>query len=639
MYFRLDGKPLLFVLVLFIGSVAFGLGNEKPIDLSKTELQEAVSEYLSKTVEAKELHRLSGTLGAADIYIIGGASARIVRAVDQYLKTPSGQRKGLPGKVVDLLSATQDIDFVIDGNQEQIEKWSEEIPKALPYKLGDKTLFQVMPLYPNPERGVLNNPDILNQNTDSFSTGLLKIVSKPGSTLAQIIDIRHPSGASEAGGFLSAVISDKIDYLDSDRHESTSMAREGRNPKAVSATKYLVNLSRYGSSFDEKDFETITEIIKTLTADVAEAPVTRGPGDAFPGVSSRSLDYILERIEENLIKGLLESPDLARTLELYERAGVNDFADIIDKRFPAHSDQNWVSSPLTLKQWVSYFSSRQFASVDTLLSQKNSKNINDIDDLPHGLHVPGSQMFGGLHASMFIDKESFEYFAYLVLQAYLQQRETFIADFEVVQLAEKYQFYVNSIIEKDKAGDALVKFNRLPTYSCSSDCRNDALSGRVLYNLLGFEAYTNFLSDHAVTYVKFGEKYFETYAYNTLPPYEHGLIGLEDFFSIDKLEQEKGFEVMVGVPAEPKLGNTLEDFGHSLFWTEGGESSLNSVGLSLLLGFFEAVVADDPGAVKAVQEIFHRTFSGNEKATGSLESVSADFKKIDVPLCPLDDAV
>jgi hypothetical protein len=105
----------------------------------------------------------------------------------------------------------------------------------------------------------LNNPDFLNQHTDSNSVGLIEITD-PKNAKERIRDLRDWNNF-ENSGFLNDIVEGKIHYYFSSAHESTKFFKEGRNPPIVSVIRYFIKVFQLDLQMRDEDLQVVKNII------------------------------------------------------------------------------------------------------------------------------------------------------------------------------------------------------------------------------------------------------------------------------------------------------------------------------------------------------------------------------------------
>src|SRR6185437_14502385 len=112
------------------------------------------------------------------------------------------------------------LDIVIDGDEAQAQVLENALRTHYPHLQGSKSAWEVRLL--RGSRGdklaILNNPDFLNQHTDSNSTGLIE-VTQPARGDPIVRDARDWN--SKEPFFLKDVAEGKLHFYFSPSHEGT----------------------------------------------------------------------------------------------------------------------------------------------------------------------------------------------------------------------------------------------------------------------------------------------------------------------------------------------------------------------------------------------------------------------------------
>lgn len=608
-----------FLFILLMSWASFA----QDIVLTSTELQAAIGEYVTQTVEAQKIREAMGE-EVADLFLYGGAAARIAYAVKAHIEDPS---KPLPNRLINLLSYSQDLDVAIDLPKTQAEEFQPRLEEILRYKLGDKSRFQVSTLYPSPQRGLLQNLDITRQNTDSLSTGMIRLVEGPASIHSHVVDILNPRSTT-GGAFLESVRTNHILYYDHPEHHLTQMASQGKNPKAISAVKYLVNVIRFSADASEADLNKVRRIIARFFDQLKRVDKSQAIGNWEERLN---YDFFLDRLDLNLIKGLLEAPNLPEALQAYEAYGLLELSTFIQDRFPPEdADEIGNYELLDTDGWLNYLTQVPFQSLDRLSLRET--RISEVEKIPHGMLMDGSFDFGGMHAPMFVDKQSFEYYAYRMFNFFMGKRKTKLDKTQTISLAEKYYYYVKDLTDKEDLGDIAVKFLSLPQYECEPDCRNDAISFRLFLELLGYENDIVFSSSHAENYVELNGRYYSVGSYDTDPEYYKELFSPEDrALSQAELDEEKAYDPRVSVPQEEIRMGSLAVHGQKVAAFVKPVDFVKAA--SYLVGFFEEY-GQDPQAAKFAKGKLLQAIATNPDSLRIVENtpLKGKVKKFDINL-------
>ena len=118
--------------------------------------------------------------------------------------------------------------------------------RLLKSKIGDK-------------EALLDNPDYLNQHTDSNSTGMIELTQSHDPLIRDLRDwnARDPI-------FLKDLESGTLHYYFSPLHETTSRFNEGKNPPIVSVIRYLTKAFQYELKIPPEDEKKIKQVIDSF---------------------------------------------------------------------------------------------------------------------------------------------------------------------------------------------------------------------------------------------------------------------------------------------------------------------------------------------------------------------------------------
>jgi hypothetical protein len=456
-------------------SLALAWSVNAQVELSSRDFESAVSEYVSKVEEFKEIR---STFPDKTIYIGGGGALRILQAVKRHLES----NYPLPTNLFDLLSVGQDIDLYTAEDFNEAREVLYHISSEYSYmQESGRSLWDVATLYEENGRGVIDSKDYQRQNTDLASTGMVLIAGVP--------DDRHPlilsTRVSENGHDFMTVVDKGINsYLNSKSHNSTSLAGQGKNPKVVSALKFLANSVRFDLSIPEDDLQKVKSIVTRFISMKKKA--------------RESLDeyYLTARMDKILTNALFQSVDLKKTFEVFQEAGVNELITYCQRYF----ERGW--RYLEVK---SVLERAKALSVDLHSSYSSGEPINSKSGLQHLSVVELSRRHGGNSGSVFLDFYSSQYQYALLLSRILIGAN---ADLETrIKVASHF---IGSGIGRS---DSIVK--TLDFQDDHLDCRGDAIVSSVIASVFGIEAYTHSNHSHTGTYWRGAKrKYMEISHYN-----------------------------------------------------------------------------------------------------------------------------
>ncbi len=237
------------------------------IKITKEELMKTVSENLSRVEEFRFIKEEADRLGVK-VYLFGGTAAAYGHYAKWDLLRKKGDKRYHPArfdyKYINIYRSTQDLDIVVDGSVEKIHSLESAIVENFPYMQGSKGTkksWEVRSLHEDmgDKLALLNNPDFLNQHTDSQSVGLIEI-TEPRNPWERIRDLREWENL-ENSGFLNDLLEGKIHYYFSNLHETTKFFQEGRNPPILSVIRYFIKVFQLDLTMREEDRAVIANII------------------------------------------------------------------------------------------------------------------------------------------------------------------------------------------------------------------------------------------------------------------------------------------------------------------------------------------------------------------------------------------
>ena len=137
-----------------------------------------------------------------------------------------------------IFRSTQDADIMLDGTPEQAEELEAVLREKFGHLQGSKEIWEVRLL--RDKRGdkdaLLNNPDFLNQHTDSNSIGMIELTPPPkGEPIVR--DLRD--WKTKYPAFFEDLRLGKLHYYFSPKHIATPRFQEGKNDPILSVIRYL----------------------------------------------------------------------------------------------------------------------------------------------------------------------------------------------------------------------------------------------------------------------------------------------------------------------------------------------------------------------------------------------------------------
>ncbi len=284
---------------------------------------------MSRVPEFKFIQEEANKLGVK-VYLFGGTASAFAHYVRWDLEREAGDEKYQEEKFdydfTNIYRGNQDLDIVVDGTAEQAATLQQILKEKYPHFVGSKEAWEVRLLKAqvSDKLPLLDNPDFLNQHTDTNSTGMIAVNADPGEIIFRdLFSWENPDSR-----FLNDVAAGRIKFLFSDSHETTSRFKNGQNPPVFAAIRYLAKLSQYEVDEAEGDLEIIKKIIE---------------GTYWDEVKNNS--YVVHKLEEFGKKVLLNAPDSEYAWNLLEETGVR--GRLIEM------DGNRISSVESLSWWMS----------------------------------------------------------------------------------------------------------------------------------------------------------------------------------------------------------------------------------------------------------------------------------------------
>jgi hypothetical protein len=228
------------------------------------ELEQGISDRLKRVEEFKFIQEEATKLGVR-AYLFGGTAAGYAHYVKWDMQREKGdtrfQKDRFDYDYTNIYRSTQDLDIVIDGNPDQANKLQQALQQKYPHLQGGKTAWEVRLLTQDmgDKQAILNNPDFMNQHTDSNSTGMIEI-TKPKNGEHVVRDVRDWN--AKEPHFLKDVHDGMLHYYFSPLHETTKFAKEGRNPPILSAIRFLTKAFQYELKIRPEDLASIKTIIQ-----------------------------------------------------------------------------------------------------------------------------------------------------------------------------------------------------------------------------------------------------------------------------------------------------------------------------------------------------------------------------------------
>lgn len=271
---------LAFCVLQILTGVAYAAGA-----LSSSEFEAELAQGLDRVPELRFLRAEAEKLGV-EAHLFGGTAASFAH----YVKDDVLRRRGEGNYQADrfdyeftsIFRSTQDLDVVVDGPREKIDELTRILQQRYPHFLGDKGMkWELRSLREAKGRpgdhgykeALLGNPDFLMQNTDSHSTGLIRVTRpQSGDTVRDLRDWK-----SRVSKFETDVLEGKLHYYSSAQHYQSPRAKLGENPEIFSVVRALTKAFQYDLFVDSKTLGEFRAIVGRTDwkAFANETPVRR----------------------------------------------------------------------------------------------------------------------------------------------------------------------------------------------------------------------------------------------------------------------------------------------------------------------------------------------------------------------------
>ncbi len=279
--------------------------------VTKIELRKAIQSALEKVDEFRFIKGEAQKLGIK-VYLFGGTAS----AFAHYVRWDERRKKGdsryqanrFDYTYINIYRSTQDLDLVIDGPTDTIRLLESAILNQYPYlqgSKGQKHAWEIRSLREDvgDKLALLNNPDFINQHTDSNSVGLIEITD-PVHSSERIRDLRDWNNLDNSG-YLNDITEGKIHYYFSPYHESTHFYKQGRNPPILSVIRYFIKVFQLDLTSRPEDRQTLLRIIRD-----------------FDPKSIESNSYLPKWLSENAPKLLQNAIDVEVAMNVLEETGL-----------------------------------------------------------------------------------------------------------------------------------------------------------------------------------------------------------------------------------------------------------------------------------------------------------------------------
>jgi hypothetical protein len=249
------------------------------------------------------------------VWLFGGTASSFLHYVKWDLARNRGlmdlQKDRFDYDYTNIFRSTQDLDIVIDATPEIALDFQKIITEKYPQFLGAKAKWEVRTLRHRMgnygeigfKEALLNDPDFLNQDTDSNSIGMVELTFNKNEKqrYESIIRDLKTWDQPENSVFLNDTLNNRISYFRSKMHFSTSRAKAGENPEILSVIRILVKAFQYELKFSPTDFAQMKMIVNEFDrTQITDSNALRRIYDTAKKLVMHAvnIEYAINKLEE-----------------------------------------------------------------------------------------------------------------------------------------------------------------------------------------------------------------------------------------------------------------------------------------------------------------------------------------------------
>jgi hypothetical protein len=251
------------------------------------------------------------------VWLFGGTASSFLHYVKWDLARSRGlislQKERFDYDYTNIFRSTQDLDIAIDATPEVALAFQKIIAEKYPQFLGAKAKWEIRTLRHRMgivgeigfKEALLNDPDFINQDTDSNSLGMVELTFNKNKTQNQIQDpiVRDLKtwDVPANGVFLKDTLNNCISYFRSQNHFTTSRAKAGENPEILSVIRLLVKAFQYELDFSPEDFAEMKKIVQEFNGNkIANSNALRRIHDTAKKLVMHAvnIEYAVNKLDE-----------------------------------------------------------------------------------------------------------------------------------------------------------------------------------------------------------------------------------------------------------------------------------------------------------------------------------------------------
>lgn len=295
------------------------------------ELLNYVSQSITKTEEFNFIRAEAKKLGVR-VWMFGGTASSYLH----YAKWDLARQKGILNLQADrfdydftnIFRSNQDLDIVVDGTLEQVNRLQTILQERFPYFTGSVKSWEVRSLrhsQGSPSGGfykeaLLDDPNFSNQNTDTNSLAMVEISE---SKEPIVRDLR--AWTTGKNQFLEDSLNNTISYLRNPLHYTTARAQRGENPEILSVIRLLTKAFQYDLNIDPRSMPEMKEVIREFNP------------------SKVTNQWALFQLNKSASKLIMHSNNIERAMDVLDELGLRQKLLSMNLKDQANDANFWLN--------------------------------------------------------------------------------------------------------------------------------------------------------------------------------------------------------------------------------------------------------------------------------------------------------
>jgi len=247
-----------FLVQTLLGLLLFNFLSLRVHGASETEnLSEAIARNRSKVEEFRIIQEVAKELNLR-VWLVGGTAAGYAHYVKANLNNPKADYDFLS-----IYTSNENTALVVDGLEEDAEKFEAELKERMNYLRGSKENFQVGLLKtPRTSDGIkikplLDESTLANRSADSHSLGLIELTA---NTDLVIRDLRQWESKPKTPALVNDILNGEISFYRRPKHNAPQSVRLDSEPEILSALRALTHSFRNNIPLSKQAMRNIQEI-------------------------------------------------------------------------------------------------------------------------------------------------------------------------------------------------------------------------------------------------------------------------------------------------------------------------------------------------------------------------------------------